>query len=338
MPEVEVGVNDITRMGLEVVGRHDILPVPTEQWIRYENIEFHPVVDRKEFEKPGDNHHIIKFQPPDACYLELFRFRVRPPRARELPMQARCTFIMQGTKVEIRADMMIPYHHTKAFGQVPCEDVAMRIPIPEAWIYQFRNEKAHVSFSQLAAGNLNLSSRMGAVKSAHRRAGKVKGLERFLGTLETQTQELMETSSGQAKYEHQHRAIVWRVPRLPKHGQGSYTNHEFVCKITLASYDQMPENFEKNFYVEFTQPATCVSHTVLRNVSIQGGSGEPPEKFVKYLARHEYKLEIDFTEKEVSSYKAAVKKAPEPEPEPEPEGDSYFPSEKRTEDSDSDSD
>ena len=147
--------------------------------------------------------------------------------------------------------MMIPYHHTKAFGQVPCEDVAMRIPIPEEWIYLFRTEKAHVSLSQLAAGNLNLSSRMGAVKSAHRRAGKVsynhvyvflkilnippfkschlkikilfaqvKGLERFLGTLETQKQELMETSSGEAKYEHQHKAVVWRVPRLPKHGQG----------------------------------------------------------------------------------------------------------------------
>lgn len=38
--------------------------------------------------------------------------------------------------------------------------------------------------------------------------------------METQAQELMETSSGQAKYEHQHKAIVWRVPRLPKHGQG----------------------------------------------------------------------------------------------------------------------
>ena len=38
--------------------------------------------------------------------------------------------------------------------------------------------------------------------------------------METQTQELMETSSGQAKYEHQHKAIVWRVPRLPKLGQG----------------------------------------------------------------------------------------------------------------------
>ena len=97
----------------------------------------------------------------------------------------------------------------------------------------------------------------------------------------------------------------------------------------------MPEKFEQNFYVEFTQPATTVSHTVLRSVSILGGSGEPPEKFAKYIARHEYKLEIDFTEKEVSAYKAVVKRAPEPEP--EPERDNYFP-EERAPDSDSDSD
>ena len=57
MPEIELGVNDLTRMGLEVVGRHDILPCPTEQWIRYEDIEFHSIVDKKEFEK---NDHIIK--------------------------------------------------------------------------------------------------------------------------------------------------------------------------------------------------------------------------------------------------------------------------------------
>ena len=57
----------------------------------------------------------------------------------------------------------------------------------------------------------------------------MKGLERFLGTVETQTQELMETSSGQAKYEHQHKAIVWRVPRLPKHGQGT----KYTIRILL---------------------------------------------------------------------------------------------------------
>ena len=95
----------------------------------------------------------------------------------------------------------------------------------------------------------------------------------------------METSSGEAKYEHQHKAIVWRVPRLPKHGQGSYTNHEFVCKLTLTGYDQMPEKFEKNFYVEFTQPACATSHTVLRSVSIQPQPEEPPEKYVNACNR-----------------------------------------------------
>lgn len=335
MPDVELGVNDIKRMGLEVVGRHDILPVPTEQWIKYEAVEFHSIVDKKEFEK---NDHIIKFRPPDACYFEIMRFRVRPPRARELPMQARCSFIVTGQKVEIRADMMIPYPHTKAWGQVPCEDVAMRIPIPECWIYQFRTEKAHISLGQLATGNIALGSRMGSVKSAHRRAGKVKGLERFLGTMETQAHELMETSSGEAKYEHQHKAIVWRVPRLPKLGQGSYTNHEFVCKLQLTSYDQMPDTFDKHFYVEFTQPGTTVSNTVLRSVSISGGSGEPPEKAVKYIARHEYKLEIEFTEKQINSYAVAVKlPVKEPTPPQSPTGiDPDFPEDRPADSSDSD--
>eukprot|EP00094_Tigriopus_californicus_P003267 TCALIF_03142-PA protein Name:"Similar to stnB Protein stoned-B (Drosophila melanogaster)" AED:0.42 eAED:0.43 QI:0/0/0/0.8/1/1/10/0/824 len=340
MPEVELGVNDLERMGLEVVGRHDILPVPTEQWIRYEDIEFHQIVDKKAFET---NDHIIKFQPPDACYLEIMRFRVRPPKARELPMQARCSFEICGSKVIIRADMMIPYHHTKAWGQVPCEDVAMRIPLPECWIYQFRTEKHHMSLSQLATGNINLGTRMGSVKSAHRRAGKVKGLERFMGTLETHSQDLMETSSGQAKYEHQHKSIVWRVPRLPKHGQGSYTNHEFVCRLNLTSFDQMPETFDKHFFVEFNQPATTVSHTVLRSVSILEGSGDPPEKFAKYLARHEYKLEIEFTEKEQNTYAAAAtqkKVIMEKEAsEEKPQGDPDFPDEngdRRFSDSDSD--
>jgi len=342
MPIVELGVNDMTRMGLEVVGRHDILPVPTEQWIRYEDIEFHHVVDKKAFEAED---HIIKFKPPDACYIEVMRFRTRPPKARELPIQARCTFQIIGQKVEIKADVMVPYHATKAWGQVPCEDVAVRIPLPECWIYQFRTEKHNVSLSQvrgaLSTGNINLGTRMGSVKSAHRRAGKVKGFDRFLGTMETASQDLMETSSGQAKYEHQHKAIVWRVPRLPKQGQGSYTTHEFSCKLYLSSYDQVPEAYEKHFHLEFTQPATAESYTVLRSVSIVDGSGEPPEKFVKYLARHEYKIGIKFIdEKTQDSYRAATAAVPAEPIQEEEEMREYedFPDENGKKDSDSDSD
>lgn len=54
------------------------------------------------------------------------------------------------------------------------------------------------------------------------RTGKIKGIERILGTVETLQENLIEVTSGQAKYEHQHRAIVWRCPRLPKEGQGMY--------------------------------------------------------------------------------------------------------------------
>ena len=46
-------------------------------------------------------------------------------------------------------------------------------------------------------------------------------------------------------------------------------------------------------------------------MSVQDGSGDPPEKFVKYLARHEYKLEIDFSEKEQNTYLAVTKKTEE---------------------------
>ena len=79
MPDVELGVNDLPRQGLEVlslplcdldeelgriltascclfcdrqvVGRHDIIPVVTEEWIRLEDVEFHSCVDKAEFEK-----------------------------------------------------------------------------------------------------------------------------------------------------------------------------------------------------------------------------------------------------------------------------------------------
>ena len=67
---------------------------------------------------------------------------------------------------------------------------------------------------------------------------------------------------------------------------------------------------------------------------------EPPEKFVKYLARHEYKIGIDFQEgKEKDAYRAATAKPPTPPP-AEPEMREYedFPDENGRKDSDSDSD
>lgn len=73
--------------------------------------------------------------------------------------------------------------------------------------------------------------RYGSVKSAHRRTGKIKGIERILGTVDQIQESLIEVTSGQAKYEHHHRAIVWRCPRLPKEGQGNLNDFTNVSQL-----------------------------------------------------------------------------------------------------------
>ncbi|KAK3914989.1 Protein stoned-B [Frankliniella fusca] len=319
MPDIELGVNEISRQGKEVVGRHDIIPVVTEEWIRLENIEFTSCVQQDEWDKTK----IIKFKPPDACYIELMRFRVRPPRNRELPLQLKAIMCVTGNKVELRADVLVPGFSSRKYGQIPCEDICIRFPIPECWIYLFRVEKHF---------------RYGSVKSTHRRAGKVKGIERFLGAVDTLEQSLLEVTSGQAKYEHQHRSIVWRVARLPKEGQGAYTTHTLTCRMSLTSFDQIPPDLEqiaKYAYVEFTMPQTQVSHTTVRSVSIQPQPDEPPEKYVRQLSRHEYRVEVEFTQGEgPAAYIAAtITKPAAPAPAPAP-----VPEEKAAEESDSDSD
>lgn len=82
------------------------------------------------------------------------RFRVRPPKNRELPLQLKAVMCVTGNKVELRADVLVPGFASRKLGQVPCEDVMIRFPIPECWIYLFRVEKHF---------------RYGSVKSAHRR-------------------------------------------------------------------------------------------------------------------------------------------------------------------------
>ncbi|XP_050084569.1 protein stoned-B [Anopheles aquasalis] len=297
MPDIELGVNDLWRQGKEVVGRHDIIPVVTEEWIRLEGVEFHNCVQQDEYERS----RTIKFKPPDACYIELMRFRIRPPKNRELPLQLKATWCVTGNKVELRADVLVPGFASRKLGQIPCEDVSIRFPIPECWIYLFRVEKHF---------------RYGSVKSAHRRTGKIKGIERILGAVDTLQESLIEVTSGQAKYEHHHRAIVWRCPRLPKEGQGAYTTHQLVCRMALTSFDQIPDQLAPYAYIEFTMPATQASHTTVRSVSVQDSeSDEPPEKYVRYLARHEYRVGIEHTTGEsMNPYLAATTVAKQPPP------------------------
>ena len=206
---IEVGLNEKSRRGKEIVGRHDIIPIKTEEWIRMEDQEFHSSIDMAEFEKA----RVLKMHPLDACKFEVMRFRVRPRLNKELPLQIRVQQMQKGRHIEIRSDIIIPgyYTHSRRCAQTPCEDIQIRFPIPEEWIYLFRVEKRF---------------RYGSIHSAKRKPGKIKGLERLTQIAQgIMPPSLIEVTNGIAKYENVFGAVVWRINRLPERNEGmSYNN------------------------------------------------------------------------------------------------------------------
>ncbi|KPM10255.1 Adaptor complexes medium subunit-like protein [Sarcoptes scabiei] len=274
MPIIDVGINDLRRQGKEVVGRHDILPVVTEEWIRIEKSEFHSCVQDVLFE----TEQIIRLIPPDACQFEMMRFRIRPPKNRELPLQVNATMNITASKMELKCDILVPGCISRKHGQIPCENIVIRFQIPECWVYFFRVEKHF---------------RYGAVHSTNRRSGKLKGFDRILGTAANPEPQLIEVTAGLAKYEHAYHSIVWRIPKLPKEGQGAYTQQMMLVRLPLSSFDRIPESFYDFVHVEFQMPSTTVSHTTLRSISVNCES--PPGKYVRYVAKYEYKIGLNIT-------------------------------------------
>lgn len=77
-------------------------------------------------------------------------------------------------------------------------------------------------------------------------------------------------------------------------------------RLPLTTFDQIPESFYEYVHVEFKMPSTTVSHTTLRSISVTNEN--PPEKFVRYLAKYEYKIElnISYNEDKEPEFSSAV--------------------------------
>ena len=66
-----------------------------------------------------------------------------------------------------------------------------------------------------------------------------------------------------------------------------------LVRLPLSSFDRIPETFYDYVHVEFHMPSTTVSHTTLRSISVN--SENPPEKFVRYIAKYEYKIGLNIS-------------------------------------------
>ncbi|KAH8852110.1 stoned B-like protein [Schistosoma japonicum] len=277
-PHIVLGLNDKWRFGREVVRRCDILPVMHDEWISIRNPEFHSCVQMEEYEKD----HMLQFYPLDGCRFELLRFRVSLRGNRELPMQVKVTYTIDGRRVSMRCDLLVPgyFSTSKRSGAVPCEKVEIHIPFPEEWIYHFRVEKHH---------------KYGSVHSTLRKPGKIKGLERITQMAQSLLPpSMLEASIGVAKYEHLYKAIVWRIPRVPEKSEASFRPHLLTCNLVLAPHDTVPEWEALIPYcqIEYTMPSSTVSGATVRSISVEHTGNV--EKFVKYLTKYKYTMDIDY--------------------------------------------
>ena len=124
----------------------------------------------------------------------------------------------------------------------------------------------------------------------------------------------MAVSTGIAKYEQAFRSIVWRIDQLPKRDQGAYKTHIFECKLTVPSYDPIPDKFEPIAEVEYEMSQAFISHcqvkrktnhfvsfhssfVQIRSVAVPEAE-ETPEKWIRPKTRFNYTIDIEYAFKE----------------------------------------
>ena len=72
---------------------------------------------------------------------------------------------------------------------------------------------------------------------------------------------------------------------------GAYKNHLFVLRLDLGAHDEIPDTLEEWANVEFNMPASTVSKAQVRSISVE--NPDPPEKWVRYVAKYQYRVQID---------------------------------------------
>ncbi|CAL8304127.1 unnamed protein product [Boreogadus saida] len=274
-PRCQLGLNDLQVKGKELVSRRDIVPNSTARWIRLDGPELHPL--------HADSAHFLStravtFTPPPRCRFELLRFRT-PFCGRSLPFSLRTTAAVAGAEVVLRSWLLMA-PGGEELNAVPCEDVAIRYPIPEIWAKIFRREGV--------GGERSLKARFnkGAGLGWASPSGAGLGWAGPLGA-----EPAMRVTLGTAKYEAAFRAVVWRIPRLPDKNSALGHPHTFFLRLELGSDQEVPRVLQRHLEVEFDMPAAAASQATVRSLSVD----DRPDvrKWINYKAHFFYQVPIE---------------------------------------------
>ncbi|XP_053366234.1 stonin-2 [Clarias gariepinus] len=263
-----IGLNDVQVKGKEVVSRHDIIPNTTTRWIRLRDCRLHECADTQEFAES----RTISFEPPSGRRFELLRFRTGYAE-KTLPFTLRTVVSVRGAEVELQSWLVMSTGFSSnrdPLTVIPCENVAIRYPIPDTWAKNFRRESV--------TGEKSLKARFN--KGASFGSTSISGSE-----------PAMRVTLGTAKYEQAFKAVVWRISRLPDKNSALGHPHTFFCRLELGSDREVPEQFQSVLEVEFDMPAASASKTTVRSLSIQDRA--ELKKWITYKAHYSYQVEIE---------------------------------------------
>lgn len=171
-----------------------------EVWMEIADSHFHKCVNETEFQRS----RLVKFAPPEACRVELMRYKTEILGCTEIPFSVKAVVTVQGAYVELQAFLnMTPTF--PSLGSVSdtnplCENVVIRVPVPGEWVKV--TQTVALLRQRSLKSRMNRNACLGAVGAAD-------------------SQPVMQVTIGTVKYENVYSAVVWRIDRLPAKNTGN---------------------------------------------------------------------------------------------------------------------
>lgn len=203
----------------------------SEPWMEIMNCHFHECVNEMEFQRS----RLIKFCPPDACRVELMRYKTMLLGCTEIPFSIKAVVTVQGAYVELQAFLNMSAHFLPSVGMSDtyplCENVVVRVPVPGDWV--------KVTQTVALLRQRSLKARM------NRNA--------CLGSISTgDSQPVMQVSVGTVKYENVYSAVVWRIDRLPAKNTGN-----------TPERIKSPHHQSSLYLISFLVMSSCSGHSAV---------------------------------------------------------------------------
>lgn len=249
-------------------------------WMEIAEYHFHKSVREAEFE----DTRLIKFSPPDACRVELGRYRTVSLNCGDLPFSVKATVTVQGAYLELQAFLNIQssFPSLGVHSETLCENVLIQVPLPGDWVKVPRT--VSLLWQKSIKARMNRNTCLGSVDV-------------------TDSHPFMQVTVGTVKYENVYGAIVWRIDKLPVKNTAADHPHCFSCKLELASDQEIPKDWFPFITMECVVADTVASQTRVKSLGIE--SDIQPQKHISYRAFYRCQVEIEKKLIEAESQKAS---------------------------------